>query len=137
MVKTNINVLVQSVERSLVLICKYQFSIEQYKFPKKLARIFTLPGLKNHDIVVDPGEGPALIFRPNWDPKSWKIFWGDPAPPLKFWIQHCYTSPGLADTTFFAGCDMHLSFKSPENILLSKNFYMYTKFFYFEQKFDF
>ena len=65
MVKTNINVLVQSVECSLLLICKYQFSIEQYKFQKKLARIFTLPGLKNHDAMVDPGEGPDLIFRPN------------------------------------------------------------------------
>lgn len=91
--------------------------------------------------------GPPLLFLDQTEAqKAEKFFWVttpplskglDDCPYLKFWIQHCYTSPGLADTTFFAGCDMHLSFKAPENILLPKNFYMYTKFFYFEQKFDF
>ena len=43
--KTNINALVQSIERSLHLIYKNIFSIKQYQFPpKKLARIC----LKNH-----------------------------------------------------------------------------------------
>ena len=83
--------------------------------------------------------GPPLFLDQTEAQKAEKFFLVTPPPPpsLKFWIQHCYTSPGLADTTFFAGCDMHLSFKSPENILHPKNFYMYTKFFYFEQKFDF
>ena len=104
-----------------------------------MARIFTLPGLKNHDAVVVQARGPPLFLDQTEAQKAEKFFLVTPPPPpsLKFWIQHCYTSPGLADTTFFAGCGMHLSFKSPENILHPKNFYMYTKFFYFEQKFDF
>ena len=45
---------------------------------------------------MDPGEGPRgpapspphLIFRPNWGPKDWKIFFGDYPPPpyLRVWI---------------------------------------------------
>ena len=34
--KTNINALVQSIERSLRLICKNIFSIKQYQFPPKV-----------------------------------------------------------------------------------------------------
>ena len=36
MAKTNINVLVQSIERSLHLIYKNMFSIKQYQFPQKI-----------------------------------------------------------------------------------------------------
>ena len=45
--KTNINALVQSIERSLHLIYKNLFSIKQYQFPPKLAWIC----LKNHAVL--------------------------------------------------------------------------------------
>ena len=45
--KTNINALVQSIERSLHLIYKNLFSIKQYQFPPKLAWIY----LKNHAVL--------------------------------------------------------------------------------------
>ena len=32
--------------------------------------------------VVDPGEGPPIIFGPNWSPKGHKKFWGAVHPTL-------------------------------------------------------
>ena len=32
--------------------------------------------------MVDPQEGPPLIFRPNWGPKGQEHFFRDPPPPL-------------------------------------------------------
>ena len=43
------------------------------------------------------GPGPPVIFRPNWDPKGGKNFFGRPAPPrpyLRVWNRHC-TRNGL------------------------------------------
>ena len=39
-------------------------------------------------LVADSGGGlgghPPLIFRLNWGPKGWKIFWGRPGPPSPY-----------------------------------------------------
>ena len=66
--KTNINVLVQSIERSLHLIYKNIFSIKQYQFPpKKLARIC----LKNHAVLRHCffADGCGYTFLP-WTARS-------------------------------------------------------------------
>ena len=42
--------------------------------------------------VADPGEGPPLIFRPNWGPKGQKNFFWDQTP-LTPYIRVCMNAP--------------------------------------------
>ena len=58
--KTNINALVQTVERSLQLIHKNRFSIKQYQFLINWPSFFTLPGLKNHTVLRQ------FVFVDDW-----------------------------------------------------------------------
>ena len=39
-----------------------------------------------------PFPPPPVIFGPNWGPKSWKRFCGDPPPPLPY-LRVCMTAP--------------------------------------------
>ena len=61
--------------------------------------------------VVDPGEVPPLILRPNRK----KIFWRPPPSPppyLKFWIQHCFV-PNLLKILLCACIEMVTVASSP------------------------
>ena len=52
--KTNINALVQSIERSLHLIDKNLFSIKQYQFPQKIGlNLFKESRRLHHFVFVD------------------------------------------------------------------------------------
>ena len=46
-----------------------------------MARIFTLPGLKNHDAVVVQARGPPLFLDTTEAQKAEKFFLGPPPPP--------------------------------------------------------
>ena len=47
-----------------------------------MARIFTLPGLKNHDAVVVQARGPPLFLDQTEAQKAEKFFLVTPPPPL-------------------------------------------------------
>ena len=47
-----------------------------------MARIFTLPGLKNHDAVVVQARGPPLFLDQTEAQKAEKFFLVTPPPPF-------------------------------------------------------
>ena len=65
--KTNINALVQSIERSLHLIYKNLFSIKQYQFPPKIGLNLKNHAVLRHCVFVDGcGYTFTLVGQKSW-----------------------------------------------------------------------